>query len=239
MKTEEVFNQIESREQISKIIANEIEKAILEKKILPGEKLPSENELCKQFNVSRTSVREAISVLSAHGIVNVEKGRGVFVKNLSSEIVSETIKKFFNHRLDGDYGLDLVHARQIIEPGIAYYAAKNRTEEDIELLREAIELHKRDDVSVEDYTKADLKFHLQLAIASQNQLMPLILKPIYRLMPNFKHAVMKKVENARQSAIELHTGILEAVINQDQELAKKRMREHLEIAEKHLKLSRD
>ena len=69
------------RISIKEIIASQIEEAILGKKYLPGSKLPSENELCKMFGVSRTSVREAIQILHGHGLVSIEKGKGIFVKN--------------------------------------------------------------------------------------------------------------------------------------------------------------
>lgn len=239
MNNNSLFNQLANREQISKILVYEIEKAILEKRILPGEKLPSENELCKQFKVSRTSVREAISILATHGIVNVEKGKGAFVKNLSSEIVSNSIQKFFDHRLEGDYAFDLIHARQMIEPGIAYYAARYRTEEQLEHMKQAVENLKMENNTIEQHTKADLDFHLELAIASKNQLMPLILKPIYRLMPNFKYSVMVKVKNAKQSAIEMHDRIYKAVAEQNEEEAKSVMIEHLKIAEEHLRIARE
>ena len=60
MVSETIFSPLESRESISKLISAQIENAIFEKKYLPGSKLPSENELCEQFGVSRTSVREAL-----------------------------------------------------------------------------------------------------------------------------------------------------------------------------------
>ncbi len=103
-----------------------IEEAILNKVITAGDKLPSERELCEQFGVSRTSIREAIRILTTQGIVEVEKGKGIFVKNISSKSVADGILKFYKHRLDGEYALDLVHTRQALEPSIAYFAALNR-----------------------------------------------------------------------------------------------------------------
>ena len=126
-----MFNPLNERVSIKELIASQIEDAILEKKYLPGNKLPSENELCQMFGVSRTSVREAVQILQAQGMVSIEKGKGIFVKNISSESVSLNILKFLEHRFQGDYFFDLIHARQIIEPGIAYLAAMNRTDEDL------------------------------------------------------------------------------------------------------------
>ncbi len=90
-----MFNPLDKRVSIKELIASQIEDAIFEKKYLPGSKLPSENELCNMFGVSRTSVREAIQVLQAHGLVSIEKGKGIFVKSISSESVSNNILKVF------------------------------------------------------------------------------------------------------------------------------------------------
>ena len=105
-----MFNPLNERVSIKDLIASQIEDAILEKKYLPGSKLPSENELCQMFGVSRTSVREAVQVLQAHGLVAIEKGKGIFVKSISSESVSNNILKFLEHRFEGNYYFDLIHA---------------------------------------------------------------------------------------------------------------------------------
>ncbi len=101
-----MFNSIEARVPIKQLIASEIEDAILTKKYLPGAKLPSENELCAQFNVSRTSVREALQVLSAHGLITVEKGKGIFVNRITSESVINPFEKYLKQRLARQTRLD-------------------------------------------------------------------------------------------------------------------------------------
>lgn len=231
----EVFSPLNNREPISRIIAAKIEEAILLKKYPPGSKLPSEAELCEQFNVSRTPLREALQSLSALGFVTIQKGKGVFVENLSSESVSNSMLKFFEHRLNGDYAFDLVHARQMIEPGIAYCAAIKRTDDDLKELQDAIDgMEKNLNNDYSFHTKFDLKFHLDLAYATQNKFMPLLLKPIHRLIPNMKSNIITYVDDARTSALEWHKNIFEFVIKQDAENARIAMIEHLRIAEEHV-----
>lgn len=65
---------------ISQIIANQISDMIfLEKKYNPNDKLPNENKLAEELGVSRTTIREAVKILVANGILTIERGRGTFV----------------------------------------------------------------------------------------------------------------------------------------------------------------
>ncbi len=81
------FSQLGKRIPISNVIAEQIEEAILNKKFAPGSRLPSEAELCKQFGVSRTSVREALQILNTHGMISIEKGKGIFVRCLRGDSI--------------------------------------------------------------------------------------------------------------------------------------------------------
>lgn len=229
-----MFNPLEERVSIKELIAAQIEEAILNKKYLPGSKLPSENELGKMFGASRTSVREAVQILHAHGLVSIEKGKGIFVKNISSESVSNNILKFLEHRFEGDYYFDLIHARQIIEPGIAYLSALNRSDDDLKKLAKDIEDIKNNDGDAAKHSEYDTAFHMHLAQSSKNKLLPLLLKPIHKLMPVVKSKILSNVDEAKQSAVVWHTKIYEKVKNQDPEGAKNAMVAHLEIAEKHI-----
>jgi GntR family transcriptional regulator, transcriptional repressor for pyruvate dehydrogenase complex len=227
-----MFLPVENREPISKIIADQIERAIITRVYEPGTKIPSEHELCRQFGVSRTSVREALKSLNAHGLIEIIKGKGMFVLDVNSDSVSDPLEKYLKLKLDRNYVLDLVHARQIIEPGIAYYAALNRTGEDIRQLQKDIEELDLCCGGVVDFARLDMTFHLHLAKASQNSVIPLILDPIHRLIPEVS-SVYAAVEDAREIAQEWHMKILKAVIEKNAEKARKSMIEHLKIAETH------
>ncbi len=233
MESEIIFSPLESREQISNLIVKQIEKAIFEKKFLPGSKLPSENELCDQFGVSRTSVREALGSLEAQGIIEIVKGKGMFVKKISSETVTNPLQKYLKFKADRNYVMDLVHARQIIEPAIAYYAALNHVEEDLERLSNDIKKLKDCTGGYLELANLDTMFHLNLARASGNRVMPLLLDPVHKLIPEVKSTVYATVSDAKGSAVIWHQKILDAVINRDAEKARTAMEEHLKIAEAH------
>ena len=236
MVQKSIFSSIGDRTPLSQKVAVKIEEAILNKELFPGDKLPSEHELCEQFGVSRTSVREAIRILTTQGIVEVEKGRGIFVKNLSSKSVTDGILKFYKHRLDGGYAIDLMHTRQAIEPSIVHYAALNRTKDDLLILEKDLKQIEANRTNSELNVLFDMAFHVDLAQASKNKIFILMLKPLLQLISPLKFDVISKIDEAPDVATLWHEKIFQAVKDQDAESAKNAMIEHLRIAEEHLNI---
>lgn len=233
MTAKKIFVSVGKRSLLSNIVVSQIEKTIRSKTLLPGAKLPSELVLCEQFGVSRTAVREALRTLSARGLVTIMKGKGIFVQNISSETVTDPIQLYFEMRLQRDYVLDIVHARQIIEPPIAASAAFHYTEEDAEKLKKDQYNLVHSNGDYKELSRLDMLFHLDVAKASENSLIPLILEPIHRLIPQIKSSVYATVADAKQSAVEWHQKILTAILQRDAESARNAMVRHLEIAEQH------
>jgi GntR family transcriptional repressor for pyruvate dehydrogenase complex len=131
------------------------------------------------------------------------------------------------------YVLDVVHARQIIEPPIAASAALHHTEEDAEKLKKDQYDLVHSDGDYRELSRIDMLFHLDIAKASENSLIPLILEPIHRLSPQIKSSVYATVTDAKKSAVEWHEKILTAILQRDAEGAQNAMIRHLEIAEQH------
>jgi len=218
---------------LSQIVASKIEDAVRGKKFLPGDKLPSEIELCAQFNVSRTAIREALRTLSAKGLIRVMKGKGIFVLESSPDLLADQMHLYLEMNVKPGSVLDIVHARQIIEPPIAALAALNHTGEDEKILLAGLEEFQACDGPITLLARLDMKFHLDIAKASRNTIMPLILEPIHKLMPEIKSSVYATNADARESALIWHRKILDAILRRDAEAARTTMTEHLQIAEHH------
>ena len=233
MTTKKLFISVGKRSLLSNIVVSQIEKIIRSKAVLPGAKLPSELALCQQFGVSRTAVREALRTLSARGLITIMKGKGIFVQNISSQTVTDPIHLYLEMQHERSYVFDVVHARQIIEPPIAAAAALHYTEEDAERLKKDQNDLVKSDGDYEELSRLDMLFHLDIAKASENSIIPLILEPIHRLIPQIKSSVYATVGDAKQSAVEWHQKILAAIMQRDAEGARKAMIRHLEIAEEH------
>ena len=231
---QDLFPKIGSTQTLSQEIVEKIEEVILQKKVLPGEKLPTEKELCAMFGVSRTALREALQMLSARGLITIRKGSGMYVNNYSSAHVIKPMSLFLELNLDRDYILYVMEVRKIIEPAIARLAAQNRTDDAIKkLVRNLQKLKQCPSNNFYKQGQIDRDFHLIIADACKNPIIPLIVTPIFKLMPKIRTLVYANVDTAKSEAIDYHVKIIERIKSKDAEGAYQMMAQHLEVAERH------
>lgn len=229
-----VFNSVGKSQLLSQQVEAKIEEAIRARKLVPGAKLPSEHELCEQFGVSRTAMREALRLLSARGLIRIEKGRGMFVTEPSAETVTSSLELYLHMNHEAEKTLHVINARQLIEPAFAAQAAERHTKADAARLRKDYEDLKACEKSFPQLSKLDMAFHLHIAQASGNPLVPLLIQPIHKLMPQIKASVYEVVRDAKEAAVEWHGRILEAILARDPDAARETMIRHLEIARQHI-----
>jgi len=214
-------------------VSEEIEKAITEKKILPGEKLPSENGLAEQFNVSRTIVREALKILTERRLITVEDGKGAFVLSPTPE---ESIKALSRYvaRLDMKESYEpLFEIRLMIEPELAYLAAKRANEGHIDDLRESVENLRSAQDNPEEWIEADLAFHNIIANASNNPYAVVFIETLLEHM-DFLVGSGFLVEGAIEATIDFHESVFESIKDGRASEAKEKMREHILISREKL-----
>ena len=154
-------------------IADQIKKAILAGKFHKGDRLPSERSLATQFNVSRMTVREALRLLEAKGLVYIKKGStgGAFLQAAFHEqIASIVIDRL---QLDGITINHVIETRVVLERGVVRYVIENADDRDIALLQKNLEkqsgIRDKDRISVEQSKKhvsIILEFHKLLAEAT-------------------------------------------------------------------------
>lgn len=228
------FAPVGKPQLLSHSVVEAIENSIREKHLVPGMRLSSELDLCAQFGVSRTVLREALRMLSGRGLIRIEKGRGIFVSELSAETVSTPLEMYLQ-RHGGDLKfIDIIRARKLIEPPIAAEAALHHTPDDAAQLQKDYDAMKTWTGRDEELANLDLAFHQHIAIASGNNIMPLLIAPIHALMPQIKSSVHKVIEDAKSSAIEWHGRILESILMRDSEAARINMERHLMESENHI-----
>lgn len=119
--------------KLSDVIMSQLEGMILEGSLKPGQKLPPERELAKQFDVSRPSLREAIQKLEAKGLVNRRQGGGTFVSDQILKGFSDPLFDLMAQSNESQF--DLLEFRHGIEGMSAYYAAMRGTAADFELIK--------------------------------------------------------------------------------------------------------
>lgn len=226
---DERYEAIRSVRLYEKIV-EQIEQRILDGELKVGDCLPPERVLADQFRVSRTAVREAVKTLTEKGLIEVRPGRGTFVTNGTSQAMRHSLGRLM--RIEQQDGTrDLVEIREIFEPEIAALAAQRAKPEHIERLEHAVATMDQAmaDADASTYVEADLDFHLALADASKNGLIPTLMTPIVGLLREQRMKVFF-VPNGPQRGQGHHRRILDAVAHQDAAGAREAMRAHLKQA---------
>ena len=220
-----MYTPIQS-ERLYEQIVQQIEQRIIAGELKVGDQLPAERELAEQFNVSRTAVREAIKALREKGLAEILVGRGTFITNGTSNVVRHTLDLLM--KFDSSKGfMNMVEVREILEPEIAALAATRITDEYIAAMQEALDKMDATIDNVEEFVEADLDFHLALAEATQNPIIPALLDPIIDLLRE-QRILTTLVKGVAQHGQSNHKIIIEAVKNHDPQAAREAMRHHLE-----------
>lgn len=207
-------------------ISQQIQNLILAGSLRPGDKLPPERELAEQFGVSRTAVREAVKALREKGLVEIQPGRGTFITDSTSEVMRDSLDFIVKVGLS-DGVANLNEVRTLMEPGIAARAAKKATEADIETMERAVAAMDQALDNAEAFAEADLAFHLALAHATRNPLIPILLDPIVDLLREHRKRIFL-VDGGPQRGQYHHKRILAAIKRRDADAAHQAMCEHLQ-----------
>ena len=171
-------------------IADTLTDMIAQRRFLPGDKLPSELELAVELQVSRTTLREALRILTTRGLVEVRRGVGTFVTQSKSIHADYDVLKIQNTNVTAK---ELYEMRLMFEPQAAYYACKRAGDEELETIFRYGELDeemilRRDPL----WADSEQKFHNSIASATHNQF-------ITALLPIFNRAIHQGVILANES----------------------------------------
>jgi GntR family transcriptional repressor for pyruvate dehydrogenase complex len=225
------FRAVSSR-RLTEEIADQVERLILSHDLLVGDALPPERTLADQMGVSRNILREAISMLTQKGLLEVRPGTGTFVISPGSEFLSDTLVNFINF---SDTGLkDVVEARRSLEVEIAGLAAERATAEDIRKIKELISAMDEAGSDVDIYVESDVGFHEALASAADNEILKLLMQSFRRVLRENILVLVKNHPTARTESMQFHKQIARAVAKKNREEAQRAMRGHLESITSHL-----
>ncbi len=225
--------------QLKKITATEAVLESLKQRIVncefsPGEKLPSEQLLLKQYDVSRLTLREALAKLAAWGIIHVRHGKGAYVsKSISIPALDNVLIPMFPQQ-NLDRMTDLVDARNMIESEIAATVAEIRTEDDIQCLKQLLIYDSREITSAETFSERDYAFHLTLAKMADNDFIVSMYQALHSQIRFFLIQYAQSIMDW-EKALERHTPILEAIIRKDRSCAMRLARAHARICASHIR----
>jgi GntR family transcriptional regulator, transcriptional repressor for pyruvate dehydrogenase complex len=225
LRSELVFDPV-STERVSDVIAERLERAIRDGVLSPGDRLPTEQDLAREFRVGRTSVREGLQKLRAYGLIESRKGLGAFV---ASPQPQDPLADFARWTNTNPRAIEeLVEARFALEALAAALAALRASEEEVLALerhhRDHAEAGERGDLAT--VVSTDEAFHERIMAAGRNQFLQRMYDLLITELRDFRRKTLALPWAVTRSA-NGHEAILEAIRRRDPTAARQAMIDHL------------
>jgi len=214
-------------DRVSQVIVDQVKLLIRDGRLQPGDRLPSERELCQRFGVSRVTVREALRVLEASGLVAIRVGAhgGAFLTTPSAERLGEGLADLIS--LAPLTAANVTEARIIVELGLLPLAVERVTDEDIADLFAMVEEAEKA-VAEGNYTvEMSAAFHVRVGECTHNP-------AIEMLLQSFHGPMRMSLEESHiaapmsQQGVDEHRVLAEAIQRRDLEAARDVMTTHLD-----------
>jgi GntR family transcriptional repressor for pyruvate dehydrogenase complex len=214
------------RRNISHTIAERLADQIRQGRRRPGERLPSERDLSEAFEVSRSSVREAIKTLESRGLVEGRQGEGTFVRRPSLEAlvqvpavpVSVTEREV----------LHLFEVREMLEPAVARTAAEQSSAADLAALRRMMQQQERMVENGRYSSDDDTRFHLRLVRITGNPVLIRLLEGVMHMLAVVREPALRAASTTGlRVTLAGHWDVVRAVEAHDPGLAAEKMADHL------------
>jgi DNA-binding FadR family transcriptional regulator len=173
--SEPAFQALDQRRTFEQILL-QIEEAIIEGRLTPGSRLPTERDLAQTFGVSRASVREALRVLEMFGVLVARRGTGPD----AGSVVADSAQNGLENALRLHAGLlriptrDMVEVRAVLERQAAQQAAERAGDKLTGRLHEIVD-DMRTATTSSEFNELDTEFHVELARVSGNALLPVLM----------------------------------------------------------------
>lgn len=192
-----------------------------------GSPLPSERELASELEVSRTTVRGALTLLESEGLVDrrVGRGGGTFVAEPGARQVTAALQRSVG--MAGFPAVDLAEARMSIEPRCAALAAARMTERQLADLRSLQSVMARAQTRRE-FFEANARFHVLIAEGSGNEVLAAIIRGLIAPIREVTDDPVRIREAEMRETVRVHELLLVALAGADPSMAEKLMRGHLQ-----------
>ncbi len=236
MSSEFMLQQVK-KVRISDTVVDQILSLIENGQLNVGDQLPGERDLVSQLGVGRASVREALRILEAQGLVEVRPGIGTFITD-DVATGDEAILQWFQQH--ADEVLHMVEVREALDRQAAMLAAGRISATQIAELHKNIEqqfacLHEKD---TEQLVQLDHKFHHLIAEASGNELLMQLITSIIEAMINPRRSVLHTAGRAEES-VQQHRAIVLAIESGDPQSAEVAVQNHIDSVRSAILMLRD
>jgi GntR family transcriptional repressor for pyruvate dehydrogenase complex len=203
-------------------VVDSIKNSISRGELRYGDPLPPERRMIDDLGVSRSSLREAFSVLELLGLIESIPGKGRFVRRPQA-IRGEP----GSIPLEGSAVLELMEARRILDPAIAADAARKAVPSDMAKIRRVLSLTRTDLEVMMHRAQSDFDFHIAVAEATHNFIFVNIVRMEFNLILATHEQIYGILED-KEAFVAEHEGLYEAILDHDAELAAQASANHIE-----------
>lgn len=216
-----------SSNRMSEAIVDQIRGLIRSEQLRPGDRLPSERDLGERMGVSRVTIREAMRVLEAGGLIEIRVGArgGAVVTSPSSTKLGSGLADLIS--LSPLTAGEVTEARQVFEVGIIPLVVERATEQDLTELRELVAQHQVALKNGEYGMPMSAAFHVRVAACTHNAAIEMLVQSFHGpLLMSLREAQVAAPLMGHRGTNE-HRDFVEAVARRDVERAEEIMRTHL------------
>lgn len=210
------------------MVANRLIAQIESGTLVPGQKLPTQSGLARQFGVGTSSIREAVNVLNIMGYIEVAHGRGMFVREqlpVNKSVFSAMEKNFMNAS-----AFELFELRELIECHVTGLACQRIDTRGIHRIQDALETLRQSVGEKKRFVDADLEFHVSIAESVSFRAAGAIVRMLHELMhKNLDIAVTAQTDPYGDDAVESAEQIVDHIIKGEEFYAVRCMRNHLNL----------
>ena len=215
----------ERREPIYASVQAKLRDFVAGASLEPGDRLPAERELARRLEVSRTSLRQALTALRVEGLVDVRHGDGIYLLRAVDDVIPPIAAELGAAHPELPA---LGEVRNTLEALAAQAAAQRRADEDLAAMVEALRLMEREIADGEPGLRGDREFHRAVLVAARNEVLTKLLDAIADGSERIAHASLSRPGQPDRS-LAAHRMILDAIVMRESDLARRLMYDHLDL----------
>lgn len=214
-------------------VVKQITDSIIAGDLKPGDKLPTEPELCENFGIGRNSVREAIKILETYGVVYIKRAEGTFVNDSYNHKMLDPM--LYGILLDKNLRINIIQVRKVLDTGMLYQIISMITDEKMDKIQQEFESLKTvvlgEGVAAKQVLQADVDFHRALVESTGNPILCNMHEYVDRITTPSREKTVELVleKNQAEKFILLHQKIINLLLEKNYQNIESVLAEHYQF----------